>query len=200
MDDQLHPPRNIALVAAIFEGGLAVAAVGIGWITGRDALDSLPDTTDGVVKGLGYGLLATLPPLLLMWGCLKWPVGPIRGLVHLVDTLLVPMFRQCNLLELAVISLLAGLGEEMLFRSIVQQGVADGVGGTHGVWIGLVAAAVLFGLIHGITPMYALLATAIGFYLGGLWIATENLLVPITAHAVYDFAVFVYLVRWRPIP
>ena len=85
----------------------------------------------------------TNPPLLLMGACLKWPVGPIQGLVRVVDTLLVPMFRQCHLLELAVISLLAGLGEEMLFRSILQQGLADGVGGTHGAWIGLVAGLLL---------------------------------------------------------
>ena len=197
MDDELQPPRNIALVAAIFEGGLAVAAVGVGWLIDRDPLASFPDTTAGVVEGLGYGLAATLPLLMMMWGCLKWPAGPIRELVHVVDTMLVPMFRQCHLLELAVISLLAGLGEEMLFRNIVQQSIADSAGPAHGVWIGLVSAALLFGLVHRITLMYAVLAAAIGLYLGGIWLATDNLLVPITAHAVYDFLVLVYLVRWR---
>jgi membrane protease YdiL (CAAX protease family) len=34
-----------------------------------------------------------------------------------------------------------------------------------------------------------------GAYLGGLWEASGNLLVPIVAHALYDFAVLRLLLR-----
>jgi membrane protease YdiL (CAAX protease family) len=34
-----------------------------------------------------------------------------------------------------------------------------------------------------------------GAYLGGLWQTSGNLLVPIVAHAVYDFAVLCVLLR-----
>ena len=36
-----------------------------------------------------------------------------------------------------------------------------------------------------------------GLLLGGLWIATGNLLVPIVAHAVYDFLALVWLVKFE---
>jgi membrane protease YdiL (CAAX protease family) len=55
----------------------------------------------------------------------------------------------------------------------------------------------LFGLLHFITPSYALFAGLTGLYLGGLWILTRNLLVPITAHGAYDFLALVYLTRVR---
>ena len=47
------------------------------------------------------------------------------------------------------------------------------------------------------TPAYAVLATGIGLYLGGVLIATESLVVPIIIHALYDFAAFLVLLR-RP--
>ena len=55
----------------------------------------------------------------------------------------------------------------------------------------------MFGLAHSVTRTYAILATIIGLYFGWLWLATGNLLVPITTHAVYDFLALVYFVRIR---
>ena len=63
--------------------------------------------------------------------------------------------------------------------------------------LGLLAAALLFGLLHSITPAYAILAGLVGLYLGGLWLACGNLLTPIVAHGTYDFLALVYLVRVR---
>ena len=51
--------------------------------------------------------------------------------------------------------------------------------------------------MHSVTLTYALLAACIGLYLGAIWLATGNLLVPITSHALYDFLAFVYLVQIR---
>jgi membrane protease YdiL (CAAX protease family) len=48
---------------------------------------------------------------------------------------------------------------------------------------------------HLVTKTYAVIATLIGAYLGVLWLATENLLAPITTHAVYDFVALVYFLR-----
>ena len=42
-----------------------------------------------------------------------------------------------------------------------------------------------------------MIAGLIGLYLGWLWMATGNLLVPIVTHTVYDFVVLVYLVKIR---
>ena len=43
---------------------------------------------------------------------------------------------------------------------------------------------------------YFAFATLIGIYLGGLLLWTDSLLVPIVAHAVYDFIALLYGTRW----
>jgi len=193
MQQNTQQHDSIAVIAALFEGGLAVAAVALGWLLGYWPLESFRwDWADA-----GVGVLATLPPLLVLYLCLKWPIGPLVRILSVLDETVAPMFQRLNLAELAMISLLAGLGEEMLFRGVIQIAVAEWLGGTSGFYIGLAAASLLFGIAHAITPGYAVYATAIGVYLGWIWAANGNLLVPIVAHAVYDFLALVYIIRWR---
>jgi len=184
---------NFAVTAGLFEGGLAVLAVSIGWALGRPPMESFHFSA----IDLGWGIIATLPLLADLWISAKVRWRPIARIMQVLDETFIPLFRQCRILELAVIALLAGLGEEMLFRGIVQSWAADKVGGPYGAGIGLAVAAAIFGLLHGVTPTYALLAGVIGLYLGAIWLATDNLLVPIASHALYDFLAFVYLVRVR---
>lgn len=184
---------SFAVAAALFEGGLAVLAVCIGWALGRPPLTTFRFNS----VDLGWGALATLPPLGLLWLCMKAPWRPFAKIMQVLDETFVPLFRQCRVLELAVIALLAGLGEEMIFRGIVQDWAADKMGGPYGAGVGLAVAAVIFGLLHGITPAYAIMAGGIGLYLGAIWLATGNLLVPITTHALYDFLALVYLAHVR---
>ncbi|HEV3237849.1 MAG TPA: CPBP family intramembrane glutamic endopeptidase, partial [Gemmataceae bacterium] len=84
-----------------------------------------------------------------------------------------------------------GIGEEMLFRGFTQAALATWLG----IWWALVLASVLFGLLHAITLTYAVLASLAGAYLGLVWIATDNLLAVIVAHALYDFVALTYLLR-----
>jgi hypothetical protein len=143
------------------------------------------------------GLAATLPLLGLFWLCLVCPWRPFVQIAKITDETLVPLFRDCQLVQLAIVAALAGLGEEMLFRGVVQAAAAQTFGGPHGPWLGLLAAALLFGLLHSITPAYAILAGLVGLYLGGLWLLCGNLLAPILTHGVCDFLALVYLVRVR---
>ena len=98
------------------------------------------------------------------------------------------------------IALLAGIGEELAFRGLLQGGLAHLIGGPTGMLVGLTAAAILFALLHWLSATYALLAGLIGLYLGWLLIVSGNLLLPMTAHTVYDFVMLVYLVRIRRRP
>ncbi len=193
MDEHLPQSHRFAAVAAAFEGGLVAVALAAGWLVGQPPLASFSWS----LADLGWGVLATLGPLAVLWFCLRSRLRPLVELTRVVDDLLVPLFRRCGLGELAAISLLAGIGEEMLFRGVIQRTIADWIDAPGGLWIGLTAAAVLFGLAHCVTVTYALLAGLIGFYLGGIWLIHENLLVPITTHALYDFLVLVYLVKLR---
>jgi CAAX protease family protein len=184
---------NFAVTAALFEGGLAVLAVSIGWALGRPPMESFHFSA----IDLGWGIVATLPLLLLLWISANVTWQPFVRIMQVLEETFIPLFRQCRVLELAVIAFLAGLGEEMLFRGIVQSWVAYKTGGPYGMAIGLAVAASIFGLLHSVTLAYALLAACIGLYLGAIWLATGNLLVPITSHALYDFLAFLYFVQIR---
>ncbi|MFH1266819.1 MAG: CPBP family intramembrane glutamic endopeptidase, partial [Planctomycetota bacterium] len=188
MEEQFPPPRNLVLIAVVFEGGLGVVALALGWLLGYPPLEAVCWTVPAAI----WGTAAGLPMLVLLLATARVPVWPFSDLLRVVDELLVPLFRGCRVVDLAVISALAGWGEELLFRGVIQEAVAGWAGGPWGVWVGLAVASVLFGLAHAITVSYFLLAALMGLYLGGLWIASDNLLVPIMAHAVYDFLALVY--------
>jgi membrane protease YdiL (CAAX protease family) len=181
--------RNLLLMAFGFEGGLALLAWVLGWLLGYPAFSTLNWNTQGVF----WGLVACLPMLVLFLICLRWPVGPLAGIKQFADEVIRPVFTPCSWLDLALISLLAGIGEELLFRGVIQGALGDWLG----PWLGLALASLLFGVVHWITPTYALLATVMGAYLGWAWLASGNLLVVIVAHAVYDWVALLVLVHGR---
>ncbi len=193
MDEPAPSHPDPFLFAVVFEGGLGLVAVGLGALLG----DPPAQRIDWTLLGLLYGLLATIPLAAVVWLCLKCPWRPFRHLIEILNEMIVPLFGECGVWKLAGISLFAGFGEEMLFRGVLQNGLASPFEPNVGAVIGLVVASLLFGVLHWLTLTYAILAALIGLYLGGLWIATGNLLVPAVVHAVYDFWALVYLVKIR---
>lgn len=192
---QNYPAPNFAVMAATFEGSLVFVALSLGW-----AFDIFPlETLHWSWMHLGLGVLATIPPLVLLGACIYLPWQPFRQIILLSEQTILPLFRTCRPMEIAVIALLAGLGEEMLFRPIVQEGMAREIGLPFGPVVGLVVAAIIFGLLHKLTITYAILAGLIGLYLGIIWMLSGNLLVPITAHALYDFLAIVILLKSKKI-
>ncbi len=91
------------------------------------------------------------------------------------------LFSNASLLDICLISILAGFAEELLFRGVIQ------------VKLGIVGASIIFGLLHFVTPAYCVIATIMGFYLGFLFQYYESLLIPIQLHFIYDMGALVYL-------
>jgi uncharacterized protein len=205
MNDEFLPPPSFPALAAMFEGGLAVLAVALGWFLGYPPLASL----SGDLSWLAMSLAGVLPPLVILGLCLWVPTRPFIDVMGVVDSVLVPLFKNCRVIELACISLLAGLGEEMLFRGVLQPALTDWIGAglsrLHGgasvpssaEWLAAGGVAVLFGLAHAVNRGYALLAAAIGFYLGWLYMITGDLTLPVATHALYDFLALVYIAKLR---
>ena len=192
---------NIASFAVVFEAGLAVVACGIGWLVGVFPFATIAASGDSwtqIIWAVIWGVVATVPLVLGLFLAETYPTRSLRRLNHLVESLVARLFGQTSIVMIAVISLAAGIGEEALFRGFLQAGLSDRIGPPNGAWIALVVASILFGVCHWLSNTYAALATIMGIYLGGLFIATDNLIAPITTHALYDLVALVYFLKRRP--
>jgi uncharacterized protein len=189
MLDESPRRREVVLLAVLFEGGLGALALGLGWLVDCPPWQGFSWSIQDTFLAVG----ATLPLLLIFLLCLRWPVGPLARIKALAEEVIKPLFRRCTLVDLAAISLLAGFGEEMLFRGFLQ----DVFKRWLDLWAALALASVLFGLLHLITPTYAVMATLMGAYLGWLYARSGNLLVAVITHTLYDFFALAYLVRGR---
>jgi uncharacterized protein len=179
--------RTVVLLAVLVEGGLILLAWLLGWLLGQHPLRTFTWDFGGAL----WGLAGTVPMVLLFLLMLRWPVGPLRRLKQFSEEVLRPLLAPCTVVDLLGISVLAGLGEEMLFRGVLQGYFRQWAN----PWVALALASILFGLMHFITFTYAVLATVMGVYLGLVWEWTGNLLPPVLMHALYDFLVLLYLLR-----
>jgi CAAX protease family protein len=131
----------------------------------------------------GAGILALANYLLLVHGPANWVVVGVRAVYHQV---LVPLFSRFDIASIIVVGTLAGIGEEWLFRGILQP------------LFGWIVASVLFGLAHvggrNMVP-FGVWASGMGLVLGGLAYLTGGLTAPIVAHAVYDMLALAYIRR-----
>ncbi|RMF23550.1 MAG: CPBP family intramembrane metalloprotease [Deltaproteobacteria bacterium] len=179
--------RAVVAVSVAVEGGLGVLAVAVGVATGYPPWSTLTWNLSGALTGAA----AAVPMLVffaLLWRTRRSPVASIR---NELERRILPLFRECSLVELAAVCIAAGAGEELLFRGLVQGGLTS----TLGDGGALVVASVLFALAHPITTLYSIVAGLLGTYLGWLWLWCGNLLAPIVAHSLYDFVGLAFVVR-----
>jgi uncharacterized protein len=164
--------------ALALAGGVWMAAAGIPMRLGS------PGTSIGAGLGMAAGLAVV--QWWLLRGAPAW--GLVRSWRAFYRDVLAPTFGQLSAAEIIAISLLAGIGEEWLFRGAMQA-----------AW-GWLAASLAFGLCHvggrGTWPL-GIWAGLTGAGLGWLLTATGGLLAPIVAHAAYDAMALAYI-RWGP--
>jgi membrane protease YdiL (CAAX protease family) len=177
-------PARLTLIVAAGEGGMLAAAILAAWATGVRLQAGV--WRAGLLWGLlAAAALAAINLALLRYGGDAWPGHSLRHVCRLVVR---PLFGQLRLWQIALISLLAGLGEELLFRGVLQP------------FIGVVAASLVFGAVHvgGRSFVgYGAWAATIGLFFGGLAVWTGGLTAPVVAHAMYDALALAY-VRFGP--
>jgi len=105
--------------------------------------------------------------------------------------LFINLFADSSLSDLAIISVLAGICEEALFRGVAQAWVAT----WSNAHIAVIIVAVVFGLTHAISVRYAVFVTVLGLVLGYLFYFTGSILAAMMAHAVYDFFALLWATR-----
>jgi uncharacterized protein len=140
-----------------------------------------------------WGCAATGPMLLAYFWLLRSDRGFAASIRQFFEHVIRPVFGGWSLLQLAVISLLAGVCEEALFRGALQSGLAPRIGQIPA----LLVASAAFGLAHPISKEYIITAALIGVLLGGSLLLTNNLLTPIVAHALYDFCALTWFLRFH---
>jgi uncharacterized protein len=180
-------------MAVVVEGAIALVAVALAWLFGVPLRDQMPETGAKFAVAAARGLAATVPMLVVFWWLVHSDRATLRELRHQVDRLIGEMFPAASVGQLALVATLAGVGEELLFRGVLQT--------VLGWWatpiVGLVIASLLFGLAHALSRVYFLLAAVIGLYLGAFTWYFNDLVAPIVAHGVYDFVALVYSCRGR---
>jgi membrane protease YdiL (CAAX protease family) len=173
-------------MAVVVEGGLVLVGMFAAWIFGARLADQLPADGGEWLRAIGRGVLATVPMLVAFWLLIHSKQPGWRELRKQVESLLRELFPSRSVSQFALVAVLAGVGEELLFRGVLQTLFIR--------WttlaVGLAAASLLFGLAHAF-----LLATVIGLYLGGLVLLFDDLATAMVAHALYDFVALVYLSR-----
>jgi uncharacterized protein len=120
-EDEAPGHQVVIIIAVFFEAGLAPFSLIIGWLMGHPPLEHFVWS----LKDALWGVTAALPLIVLFLAMLRWPVGPLAAVKDLCEQEVVPLFRDSNWSELALISLSAGVGEEMLFRGVIQASLTD---------------------------------------------------------------------------
>lgn len=194
MTDSDPQADSVFITAITVELGMGFVALLLGWMFGVDVRQWLPAlrAEEGlpILMSLLWGALAALPMLLVVELIERIDWAPFRELRSLDQLPVVAALLRLSPTELIAISIAAGVGEELLVRGWLMGwliGPLDAATPTAMV-IGLLASSLAFGMMHPVTPIYVVLATLIGIYLGGLVLLSGNLLIAIVAHAVYDAA------------
>ena len=177
-------PRRLLPIVVLGEGILLATALAVAWGA------RLPLPVGHPAAGVGWGVLAAVTLGVVNLAFLRvqasgWPGTALR---HVCRVIVRPLFEHVRVWHIVVISVLAGLGEELLFRGVLQP------------VIGLPLASLVFGAVHvggrGFIG-YGVWAACIGALFGWLMVVTGGLLAPIVAHAVYDALALAY-VRYGP--
>ena len=176
--------RSVSLLRLATLGEGLLVLIALVWARWRETVFVLGGATEGILIGLmtAVGLGAANYYLL----CAAPDLAGVRSIRRLYVEGLKPVFGNLSASEITIISLAAGIGEELLFRGVLQ------------TEMGLLPASVIFGLLHmggSGTLVFGCWVMLMGGALGGLAIWTGGLMAPIVAHAVYDAAAMSYM-RW----
>ena len=190
-DVEPRPNRLLLLIVTV-----EVFLVLIAWICGWIGFYFLPQPWPEFVDEFAWvDVLIGVALGGVLFGFVDWlerlPNRLSLSLQKVILEVIGPKLRPLNIWQIAIISIAAGVGEELFFRWALQGGLAQYVS----PWIALVIASFVFGLLHSVNLAYLVMATFLGAVLGSIMIISEGILAPIVCHAVFDFIAIMYIKR-----
>ena len=184
-------PHHTIFAAVAIEGGLAVLAIVIGYLCGFSPAKTFSWSFQAVV----LGFVATIPMLVVFVFLDRSTFLPFQKIQILVRSFIRTFFGKCSKAQIFLICILAGIGEELFFRGLLQAGIAHWLGGSFGLICGIVISTLLFGMLHLITLAYGVITVLFSFYFAALFLYSDNILVPMITHALYDYCVVRFIMR-----
>jgi uncharacterized protein len=182
-------PERFFKSACLFEAALILVAIVLGWFSDINPFALLHYSETGII----YGILGTIPLFLLFLLLEHLSAESVVTIRRFLLETLGPALHRYHWADLFILAAIAGISEEILFRGVIQPWMES----SWGITAGLIGSNIVFGMVHAITPLYTVLATLVGIYLGlALDVGGDrNLLTPIIIHGLYDFLAFLALMR-----
>jgi membrane protease YdiL (CAAX protease family) len=101
-------------------------------------------------------------------------------------------FSDYSWFKISCVALLAGVGEELLFRIALQSWLVNYVP----VYLAIFAPALVFGLLHFLSWPYFIAATLMGLVFGVSYHLTQSAMLVIVWHAVYDLIALGVIIKY----
>lgn len=175
-----------------FEFIMAIAAIVLGMVFGPPANQWVPpiDQWRDIITGVSVGALLAIPMHFLVLQLDRFEWEPIIELREFTQQVIGPSFRRFSNMEIIALAIVSGVSEELLFRGWLQclWTGPPAQWTTFSLILGLGIASITFGLAHWLNSLYAGVTFAMGLLFGIMLVVTGNLLVPISAHATYNYA------------
>lgn len=189
MENTSIKPDKFFRTACYFEGSLIIIALFFGWVADINPFETIHFSENAII----YGLLGALPLFLIFLAMEQMNIASVQKIRKVLVTTIGPSMRGYNWADLFIMATVVGVSEEILFRGVLQPWMEN----SWGLTIGLIGSSLLFGLVHAVTPLYVVLATSVGIYLGLFldYADERNLLIPIIIHSVYDFLAFIAIIK-----
>jgi len=180
---------RISTTAALgFQGAIALVGALAVWVMGISDLAGDPGWFGAVI----WGIAGSIVTYILLSALARAP-GRIRDSLAGHMRQLRRFANEYSWRVLVILAILAGVGEELLFRGAVQGWLAwhlnDG--------LAILAASVLFGLVHYLSFTYFVMATGLGLVLGVAYWMSDSLMLVMVWHGVYDM-IALYSLRRHP--
>jgi hypothetical protein len=186
-NDPIVMTRHQLMVSTLMvEGGILVIAILLGWWRDVPFWQDVHYIPFHILLGIGFGV----PLLGCIFVLLKLP-WKVLDQMHKDFELVVTLFKNATVFDLLLVSIMAGICEEALFRGFFQLWIGQSLSPPVTIFI----VAILFGLAHCISKIYVVLTLIISLFLSIQLHYFDNLLVPILTHAAYDFFALVYGTR-----
>ncbi len=130
-----------------------------------------------VPVGIALALLVFIGPVYL----LSHRLLRINAFYRLTDELH-GMCHHFTWPQIIVLSVLAGLSEELLFRGALQSWLTESIG----IYTAIVISSLVFALLHAMSWYYFAFAFLMSVFLGLTFFITQSMVLVVVVHAVYD--------------